>query len=59
MKAFFALLMSLPEILSIIRTLEKMAREHEKKAKIKKDMRAIDEAFKNQDFDSLRDIFKS
>ena len=59
LKAIYALIISLPEILRLIKELEKRHKEESKNRKIKEDLKEIEQAFKERDADKLRDIFNS
>ena len=64
MSSFFAIIAALPEAIKLIRAVERRLAEAEKKktaaekaAKLKEDIRKINEAFDKQDIDLLNDVF--
>lgn len=62
MQAFLAILSSLPEILKLVSTIQKMIDEEKKEnnvqRKLKDDVETIHEAFISNDPDKLRRLFK-
>lgn len=59
LKLLWALAANLPAILKMIQALVDYAKEQEKKQKLKEDLNAIEQAFKNKDPDALRKVFSS
>lgn len=59
MSALIALLRALPEVISLIKTIQARQREKEVQSKIKEDLKKIDEAFKNEDAEALNKLFNS
>lgn len=59
MKAFLALLSSLPELLKLIREIQARIKEEQLTGKVKDNVANISEAFKSKDASKLNDIFKS
>lgn len=58
-KALWALLLALPELLELIRAIQKANQEVKTDKKIKDDLRKISEAFKDKDAKKLNDVFNS
>lgn len=58
-KAIIALLVSLPELLKLIKELQKKQDKKAQDKKIKDDVAAIRKAFEENDEEALRDIFNS
>lgn len=59
MKLFIAFLGALPEILKLIKRLEEMNRQAKVDRKVKDDIKAINDAFKNDDAEELNRIFRN
>lgn len=59
LKLVKALIIALPEIISLVRTLMERYDEAQLDAKIKEDLKGIDDAFKNKDAEALKRIFNS
>ena len=59
MKTLAALIVSLPEILRLIKQIEKIIKEHKTEKKVKDDLKKINEAFEKKDAKLLNDIFNS
>ena len=57
MSAFFTLISCLPELLKLIKSLQKAADDAEKERKVKEDLQRIHAAFNNKDASALNDIF--
>lgn len=58
-KLLYALLIATPEIIKLIRELEKRNRELERQKQLRADLEAIRKAIENKDEKALRDIFNS
>jgi prephenate dehydrogenase len=59
LKLIYLVITSLPQVARLIASIQKANEERATREKIKKDLEAIDEAFKNLSADELRRIFKS
>ncbi|MBA3756306.1 MAG: hypothetical protein H0X02_08815 [Nitrosomonas sp.] len=59
LKAFYALMLSMPEILKLIKTLQENQKKYEHDRKVKQDIETINKAFKEQDAKALNSIFNS
>lgn len=59
LNALYALIIALPEILRLLKEIEKRHQDELKNKKIKEDLKKIEEAFKDRDADKLRDVFNS
>jgi len=58
-KGFWALLVSLPEILKLIENIQKANKERKIQKKVNDDIKKINEAFEQKDADKLNEIFNS
>lgn len=58
-KALYALIIALPEILKLLETLEKRAKERAEKQKLKEDVAKIEAAFREKDEKALSNLFNS
>lgn len=58
-RLIYILIVSLPDIIRLIDEIKKRHDEEATKDKIKEDINAIKEAFKNRDADALRKLFNS
>lgn len=58
-KALYALIIALPEIIKLIKELEKRHQDEMNNKKIKKDLKEIGQAFEDRDPDKLNRIFNS
>ena len=58
-KAFFTLFASLPELLKLIKFLQDASQTSLENRKVKKDLRLITEAFKDQDEKALKKLFSN
>lgn len=59
LKALFTLIVAFPKIIELLETIHKRIEEAETQRKVEDDLKAINEAFKNQDAEALRKIFNS
>ena len=59
MSSFWVMLLSLPDIYKLIKTLEALAKEAETERKVKDDIKSIHEAFAAKDAQKLNDIFNN
>ena len=58
-RLIYLVITSLPQVARLIASIQKANEERATREKVKKDLEAIDEAFKNLSADELRRIFKS
>jgi len=59
MKTFIAFLAAVPELLRLVRNIEKRIEAAKTEKKVKEDLEAINEAFETKDANKLNDIFNS
>lgn len=59
MKTLWLLLSCLKEILELVKNVQANIKENQTQAKVKEDLQKINEAFKSNDAEKLRDVFKS
>ncbi len=59
LKTFFAVLTSLPDILKLVRAIQKAIDEAETERKVSTDLQKIHEAFTTNDPTKLNDLFRS
>lgn len=58
-KALVSFLLAIPELIKLIESMQKMASQHNKKIKIKDDIKKINKAFEDGDAKALNDLFNS
>lgn len=58
-KAIVSLLIALPELIRLVKNLEKKADHKAKIAKVKQDVKKINDAYENGDEKALNEIFNS
>lgn len=59
LKIIYTLIIVLPDILKLIENIEKKNKDTQIDRKVKEDVKAINQAFKDKDEKALRDIFNS
>lgn len=59
MKALYAFLVAVPEILKFIRLIQEQQQDKADAEQLKEKMKKVNEAFKNKDVDILNDAFNS
>jgi len=59
LKDIIAVLLSFPELIAFAKTLNRQIAKSQREAKLKSDIKSINEAFKNKDAKLLNDIFNS
>jgi hypothetical protein len=59
MKTFVAFLAALPELVRLVKNIERRIEAAETERKIKEDLEAINEAFEKEDPEKLKQIFNS
>lgn len=58
-KKLFSLIFSAPELIKLFLIIDKRIRDEEEEIKVKDDIKAVSDAFKNKDASKLRDIFNN
>ena len=58
-KALLALIAALPEILKLIKNIQDQIDRSLENKKVKDELKKLNEAFENEDADSLRELFNS
>ena len=56
-KALYALIVMLPDVLRLIKTIQDNNVENGKKTRLKDDIKAIDKSFKDKDAKALNNVF--
>ncbi len=59
MKTFLGFIFAIPDLVRLIKAIQKFNEEQENKTKVRDDIKKIDEAFRNNDASKLNSVFAS